>query len=187
MASYRQRGFTLIELMIVVAIVGILAIVGAVGYGKIISSSRSAESRHVLGSIRIAQESRRAETGSYASVSPAGGVYSDAELCPTNGKTTKKATWIGTSTTCDTKWTALPVKVDGSLYFGYSTTAGVRGTAPPAASIDGVNPFSVGPATNPPTDWFVAWAQLDSDGDGTSCHALTSSFSNEVFVENEGE
>ena len=61
-----SAGFTLIELMIVVAIVAVLAILGIVGYARIIRTSHSAEARQMIGTIKIAQESRRAETGSYA-------------------------------------------------------------------------------------------------------------------------
>ena len=61
-----SAGFTLIELMIVVAIIAVLALLGMVGYGRIIRSSHSAEARHMIGAIKIAHESRRAETGSFA-------------------------------------------------------------------------------------------------------------------------
>src|SRR5579859_5940761 len=64
-----RRGFTLVELMIVVAIIAILAVLALVGYRKMVSSSHTAEATHVVQAIRVAQESYRSETQQYASIS----------------------------------------------------------------------------------------------------------------------
>ena len=46
-----RRGFTLVELMMVVAIVGILGVVAYVGYSHYVASSKSAEARNALAAI----------------------------------------------------------------------------------------------------------------------------------------
>ncbi len=171
------RGFTLIELMMVVAIVGVLAILGAVGYRRIINTARSAEPKQVLGSIRIAQEARKAETGSYASPSS-----SLTSYCPSNGTTARKHGWNPACGNGANTWALLPVKVDGPVYYGYASVAGLPGVAPTVPTM-----AVIGWPTTSTSDWFVAQAQMDINNDGLFARASTSSFSNEIFTENEGE
>lgn len=47
-----KRGFTLLELVVVILIIGILATLGLTQYGRIIERSRGAEARAILGDIR---------------------------------------------------------------------------------------------------------------------------------------
>jgi type IV pilus assembly protein PilA len=49
-----QRGFTLIELMIVVAIIGILAVLAVFGVRKYLASAKSAEATNTIGAINRA-------------------------------------------------------------------------------------------------------------------------------------
>ena len=48
----RVRGFTLLELMIVIIIVGVLATLGVMQYQAAIEKSRGAEARQILGQLR---------------------------------------------------------------------------------------------------------------------------------------
>ncbi len=51
MKNLTKKGFTLIELMIVVAIVGILAVLAVFGVRKYITNAKSAEARNAVGAI----------------------------------------------------------------------------------------------------------------------------------------
>ena len=61
-----RQGFTLIELIVVIIIVGILASLGFTQYTKVVEKGRTAEAKSVLGSLRTAQQARYLEQGSYA-------------------------------------------------------------------------------------------------------------------------
>ena len=47
-----KRGFTLLELIVVILILGILATLGLTQYGRVIERSRGAEARAIIGDIR---------------------------------------------------------------------------------------------------------------------------------------
>jgi prepilin-type N-terminal cleavage/methylation domain-containing protein len=47
-----KRGFTLLELIIVVMIIGVLATLGFATYGRLIEGARGAEARDVIGAMR---------------------------------------------------------------------------------------------------------------------------------------
>jgi len=67
-----KRGFTLIELIVVIIIVGILASVGMTQYTKVVEKGRAGEARVVLGSLRTAEVAEWQENGSYAAVANLG-------------------------------------------------------------------------------------------------------------------
>jgi type IV pilus assembly protein PilA len=62
-----QKGFTLIELMIVVAIIGILAAIAIPNFLRFQLRARSSEGKTNIAALRTAQESYQAEFGSYVS------------------------------------------------------------------------------------------------------------------------
>jgi prepilin-type N-terminal cleavage/methylation domain-containing protein len=70
----RRNGFTLIELIVLVAIVGILATVAVPNFIRLQTRSRTAEALTNLGALRDLQASRYAELGNYvwAGSAPAG-------------------------------------------------------------------------------------------------------------------
>ncbi len=67
-----KQGFTLIELIVVIIIVGILAAVGLTQYTKMVEKGRAAEARVVLGSLRTAEVAEYNENGAYLAVASLG-------------------------------------------------------------------------------------------------------------------
>lgn len=65
----RQRGFTLLELVVVIIIIAVLASLGFTQYTKIMEKSRSAEAKLILGQLRRAQIAYYLENGVYSYVS----------------------------------------------------------------------------------------------------------------------
>ena len=70
--SPRQRGFTLVELMIVVAIVGILALLATIGITKYLAHAKTAEARISLGQIGVDESAAYERESMPASVLPSG-------------------------------------------------------------------------------------------------------------------
>jgi len=60
-----MRGFTLLELIVVIIIVGVLGSLGFVQYTRAVEKARGGEAKDLLGQIRKAEESYRLETSAY--------------------------------------------------------------------------------------------------------------------------
>ena len=63
-----KKGFTLLELIIVIIIIGVLATLGFSQYTKMIEKGRAAESRAILGTLRTEQTAYYLENGIYTAV-----------------------------------------------------------------------------------------------------------------------
>jgi len=92
-----KKGFTLVELIIVVIIVGILASLGLTQYNKVVEKSRAAEARMILGTLRSA-EIAAAYDGSYQTVANLGVGAPDATCLSTHFFSYACATATGTCT-----------------------------------------------------------------------------------------
>ncbi|MFA5093461.1 MAG: prepilin-type N-terminal cleavage/methylation domain-containing protein [Candidatus Omnitrophota bacterium] len=67
-----RQGFTLIELIVVIIIVGVLASVGMSQYTKVIEKGRAAEARLILGALRSAEVANYMESGAYVTLAGLG-------------------------------------------------------------------------------------------------------------------
>jgi len=69
----KAKGFTLIELMIVVAVVALLAAVAIPAYSKQIRKGRRADARQALGALVLKQEKWRTDHATYGTLADLGG------------------------------------------------------------------------------------------------------------------
>ncbi len=179
------RGFTLIEMMIVVVIVGVLATLAVVGYRKIVESAHVSEATGMVHNIRVAQEAYHSETQSYANISASITSWYPAGA-PVHAMQFGWGGACGSMCATGMDWSMLPLHVDGPVLFGYATVAGNPGTNPPATIT-----FDNATATVPqsiPTDWYVIAAAGDLDSVSTTGTLVVGgSWTNQISVLNEGQ
>jgi len=182
---HQRRAFTLIELMTVVVIVGVLAVLGVVGYRRVITSAKVTEATNMVQAIRVAQEDFHSETGRYADI----GVDPKCPIAPNTPPVPHKSGWnpacIGNA---GQPWSLLAVHVDGPVMYSYGTSAGIAGEAVGGkgnvGNVNGTAP--AWPATTK-KDWFIVQARGDMDGNGINSGVIGASFTNDVYIDQEGE
>jgi type IV pilus assembly protein PilE len=74
----RIRGFTLLELMIVVLVIAVLAGIAMSGYQNQVRKSRRAEAKQVLSDLVLKQEKWRSNNTTYGTVADIGGAASSS-------------------------------------------------------------------------------------------------------------
>jgi type IV pilus assembly protein PilA len=199
----KNRGFTLVELMIVVAIIGILAALAIYGVKKFLSTAKSAEAKNNIGAIT------RASVAAYERESTANEILADGvastqtvhQLCktstavPTAAVANKKyqpntdpvnGDWVkgGDSVT---GWPCLRFSVSEPIayQYGYGQGAAPAGMAPGYAYTDGK-----GDAAG-----FEVVAMGDTDGNGVFAEFVRGGtvrngqvvLSTELYIKNETE
>jgi prepilin-type N-terminal cleavage/methylation domain-containing protein len=181
-----RRGFTLIEAMIVVVVVGILALLALAAYHHWVQTAYLSEAQTMVKAIRAGQEAFRAENGGYVDVSAGLGVGHDYPAA-TPGQF--KTAWGGKCNQCNNQTSgfgAINVSSAGPVTFGYSTKANPLGsTAGPGYSLS-ANGQAIS-LTNVTAPWYIVEADGDTDGNGVFCNVYGFSNSNQIYVNNEGE
>jgi type IV pilus assembly protein PilA len=172
-----NRAFSLVELMVVVAIGAILATVGVVLFRRHIAASRGTEAYGVIQALRAAEESYRAENHVYLNVSTANAWY------PNTAPNADRYAWSKGNHVDFLRWQQLAPAVNRSVMFGYMVNAGAPGTIMPALQI------ANGPDLSQPQplDWYVIQAKGDTNADGVPALYAATSLSGETYAQNEGD
>ncbi len=182
----RTKGFTLVELMIVVAIIGVLAVIAGTGYRKYADRARSTEVYAMFGDIRAKEEAYRAENSVYCNVATtcATGANEDT-FFPALLSTGEPAAKAYTSPAQG--WIDLGLAPGKStLYCGYAVVAGPAngwGTAGNRGKALWNNS-----STAPTSAWWYMTAACDNDGSPTLNTTYTSGLNTTaVSIINEGK
>jgi type IV pilus assembly protein PilA len=182
-----QRGYTLAELMIVVAMIGVMASLAIVGYRKYLNAAQAGEAKAMIQGIRAGEESYKSEMLVYLNVS--GTLTNYYPHDPTASKNDEKWAWVqpGDSRyfSATQGWQLLNVSADGPVRFGYAVVAGVGPTAPPAPV--GFAKPPIWPTINAGIPWYVVQAANQRRATSSVVLFISSSLSGEIYGENDDQ
>ncbi len=181
----RKAGFTLVELMIVVAIVGVLSVVAGTAYRRYMDAGRTSEAMAMMGEFRAKEEAYRAENGTYlpTGVNENAGSFFPTLLGSGLEPRAKSVVPMPASWSAAAGATLGIAPIRQQLYCGYVVLAGAAGVNPPTPN--GVNLFN---SLTPTVPWWYVVATCDNDSDGNAAHNayfITGSPSSSVVVKNE--
>ncbi|MBA3397690.1 MAG: prepilin-type N-terminal cleavage/methylation domain-containing protein [Deltaproteobacteria bacterium] len=168
-----ERGFTLVELMIVVAIVAILAAVVVPAFmGEARKTKANSEVNAMFAELQVKEEQYKLENN----------VYLTVPACPTtpNSKPQDISACMSSAS-----WLALRViPIESKLRCSYQVITGAAGADPTPSMPAGFT----SPTTSPATGWYLIHAKCDMDGVTTTfSEYLQSNLDQTTQVRNEGK
>ena len=168
------RGFTLIELMIVVVIMGVLSTLAGYGVRKYLMEAKRSEAVSMLSQIRAAEEAYRDERFVYL------GLDSFDVWHPDDDPGGKKMGWGSNdaSNPMSAVFNELGVLSDGPVEYSYGVVAGNVGDPLPAIDMD-----TIAPLPDPSGPFYIAMGKADLNNNGDYTYALVYSEGNNVVLD----
>jgi prepilin-type N-terminal cleavage/methylation domain-containing protein len=177
----RAGGFTLMELMIVVAIIGILATIAVFMFTKHVAKARASEVPGMFAELKLREQQYHLENEVYLATGT-----NDTDFFPTGspGSTARPF-----DITLNPAWQALKLNPDKTLlYCVYVVRSGAGGDATNVGATASGAPFNLGGTLAlPAINWFYLLASCDFDGDGNTSTYFTLSDTEGTIVSNPGE
>ena len=165
------------ELMTVVAIVGVLSAMAVPTFTSYVYKSRTTEAIEFLNVIRLREEAYRSEFGTYcptveASKAPdvIGSLDAIGNFVPNPSKSRYDPMYFNPAST-NPEWRQLGAAPSGPVRFGYAVVAGDPSTIPKNMGFEAKRDF-----------WWVARGVADLDVDGIYVQFETYSASKNIFV-----
>ncbi len=184
--SRTARGFSLVEMMVVVAMIGVLASLAVVGYIRYVDWSNTAETKDILQMVTNGQEAYYADTNGYLNCSSgwnAGAAYPLVSQGRKHNMTNSgHPDWD-----C---WKMLMIDTTEPSYVSLWTRAGDTAAFPslPSSPPLAMEKSSIDMNPKPNRPWYVNVAFADVDDDGLySFYVTHSGQPTQVHVENGGE
>lgn len=166
--------------MVVVVITGILATIGIMLVRGHLNAAKVNRALAGVQAIRVAQEQYRAQGGQYLSCSS----FVDPRWYPMEVPDQLVHDWRNFTRAGDGAcWKQLGVLQDGSgTQYGYLVHAGLPGAGYPTLELADAPALPASAQL-----WYVIQVKGDIDGDGSFMQGVATSYSGEVYLENEGE
>lgn len=181
MKSRRREGFTLVELMVSVAIVGILAAIAIPVFSRHVKEATISEATANIQGILEAQEAYFTRYHRYTSLL--------TNCPPAAAPVGENQAWV--STDCDIGWRQLGWEPEDNVYFQYRVfslydalgdTRNLPSTLP-SPNAWGINWAVELPGNDPDVmePWVAVEARADTDGDGAPVFFRGNSFNPVIF------
>lgn len=182
-----SRGFTLVELMVVVVIVGVLGTLGVASFRSRVFGSKATEAFAMVQSIRAAEERWKAENMRYLNVSTSGTWYPAKPVDRTKRAFFKTGACVpDPAPSQDCRWKLLNPTIPGPVQFGYQVNAGAPSEAMTTLDTDATpKGWSGWPASG--DHWYVIQAIANANGDTVYAKFVASSLRADVIHENDGD
>jgi prepilin-type N-terminal cleavage/methylation domain-containing protein len=171
-------GFTLIEMMVVVVLVGVLATLATYGVMRYVRSSKASEAYAMVIDIKAAEEAVRDETFQYVGLSEFNSWH------PSDPPGNFKKSWQVNNGAASGIFQRLGVISNGPVYYTYSVVAGPAGQAYPQLPSSN----QLGLTGNASAPFYIVAAKGDLNGDGQIfSYVIGHSLGSDLYSEREGE
>lgn len=155
----KSKGFTLIELMIVVAIIAILAAIAIPQYRKFQLKSKTSEAKTNLGAIRTCEEAYSAEHDVYLTVANT----------PTSIPGSTAVAWPTTAGTGGVDYfDSLGFRPAGNVYYMYGVEGYTTGNTPSESDVSSASGSNGTNAVEDGNADILIYAKGDLDGDSSN-------------------